>query len=373
MSSDTARIERSEWIFPGGRAVNHSFGKRQRRSRRDRELRHADSESDVGDEAKTPEQRALLAAHAAAERKTKLAGDALWFLGVTAALLIFVPPIGVVVMLVWGFKLAKAVYDFELEPKLRKRFIEQEAEKLVHASLSRQRRDLEGVHAKSLEQLSASIAHEIRNPITAAKSLVQQMGERPTAHENVEYARVALEELQRVERSVSHLLRFAREEDSGRSLMDMADVVESALESFRDRAARIGVEIDSQIDCAGSMRGDAEQLRRVLINLVGNALDALDESVTGHPRIEIRMGENLAGTEVWVRIKDNGPGIDDEAVSRLFDPFYTSRSDGTGLGLSITKKIVEAHGGEIEVTSEPGEGACFLLTFPKRGATVGQP
>ena len=95
----------------------------------------------------------------------------------TAALLIFVPPVGVVVMLVWGFKLAKAGYELELEPKLRKRFIDQEAEKLVHASLSRQRRDLEGVHAKSLEQLSASIAHEIRNPITAAKSLVQQMGE----------------------------------------------------------------------------------------------------------------------------------------------------------------------------------------------------
>ena len=151
----------------------------------------------------------------------------------------------------------------------------------------------------------------------------------------------------------------------------MADVVESALESFRDRAERIGVVIDSQIDCAGSMLGDAEQLRRVLINLVGNALDALDESITAYPRIEVRMGENLAGTEVWVRIKDNGPGIDSDAVSRLFSPFYTSRVDGTGLGLSISKRIVDAHGGDIEVTSVPGEGAEFLLTFPKRGVVGG--
>jgi signal transduction histidine kinase len=373
MSLEHAQVERSDRIFWGGRAMSHSFRKRHRRSQRGRELRHAhtDGESDDADEARTPEERALRAAHANAERKTELAGDALWFLGVTAALLIFVPPVGVIVMLVWGFKLAKAGYELELEPKLRKRFIDQEAEKLVHASLSRQRRDLEGVHAKSLEQLSASIAHEIRNPITAAKSLVQQIGETPTAYENVEYSRVALEELQRVERSVSHLLRFAREEESGMSLIDMADVVESALESFRDRAERIDVAIDSQIDCAASMLGDAEQLRRVLINLVGNALDALDESITAYPRIELRMGENLAGTEVWVRIKDNGPGIDSDAVSQLFSPFYTSRVDGTGLGLSISKKIIDAHGGDIEVTSAPGEGAEFLLTFPKRGVVGG--
>jgi signal transduction histidine kinase len=372
MSSEFAQVDRSDRIFWGGRAMSHSFGKRKRRSRRDRELRHADSESDIADDAeRTPEERALLAMHATAERKTELAGDALWFVGVTGALLIFVPPVGVVVMLVWGFKLAKEAYELELEPKLRKRFVEQEAEKLVHASLSRQRRDLEGLHAKSLEQLSASIAHEIRNPITAAKSLVQQMGETPTAHENAEYSRVALEELQRVERSVSHLLRFAREEDAGKSLLDMADVVESALESFRDRAERIGVVIDSQIDCPGSMSGDAEQLRRVVINLVGNALDALDQGIAPYPRVEVRMGENLAGSEVWLRIKDNGPGIENEAVSRLFSPFYTSRADGTGLGLSISKRIVDAHGGDIEVTSVPGEGAEFLLTFPKRGAAPG--
>ena len=108
------------------------------RSRHGRDSRDADTDADIADdEARTPEERALLEVHANAERKTELAGDALWFLGVPTALLIFMPPIGVVVMLVWGFKLAKAAYEFELEPKLRKRFVEQEAEKLVHASLSR--------------------------------------------------------------------------------------------------------------------------------------------------------------------------------------------------------------------------------------------
>ena len=199
------------------------------------------SRYELEEEDLSPEERALRAAHAAAERKTQLAGDVLWFLGVTTLLLIFITPIGVIVLLFWGLKVAKDVYELEIEPRLRRRFVEQEVEKQVHASLSQQRLALEGEHARSLEQLSASIAHEIRNPITAAKSLVQQMGETPTARENVDYARVALEELQRVERSVSHLLRFAREEEGGMAEVSMADVVESTLESFRERAQRSGI------------------------------------------------------------------------------------------------------------------------------------
>jgi signal transduction histidine kinase len=371
MSLEPVREEAMDRIFWGGRAMSKPFGKPHRRQGRRRSGRRddadADETSDVDESQLTPEERALRRAHETAERKTEFAGNAFWYLAVTLALIVFIPPVGWILGLVWGLGLAKQAYELEFEPRLRKRFVEQEAEKLVHASLSRQRRDLEGVHAKSLEQLSASIAHEIRNPITAAKSLVQQMGETPTATENVEYARVALEELQRVERSVSHLLRFAREEETGFERIGMAEVVDSALESFRDRAERIGVEIDAQTDRPGEMLGDPEQLRRVLINLVGNALDALDESLTTHPRIEIRTGENLAGSEVWVRIRDNGPGVDVAAVEKLFSPFYTSKRNGTGLGLSISKKIVDAHGGDIEVRSSPGDGAEFLLTFPKHG------
>ena len=76
------------------------------------------------------------------------------------------------------------------------------------------------------------------------------------------------------------------------------------------------------------------------------------------------MGENLAGTDVWVRIADNARGIDDETRERIFDPFYTSRENGTGLGLALCRKIVDAHGGTIELESAPGEGTEFVLTFP---------
>jgi len=116
------------------------------------------------------------------------------------------------------------------------------------------------------------------------------------------------------------------------------------------------------------MAGDAEKLRRVLINLTGNALDALEEARTPDPRIQVVSGEDLAGREVWLRVRDNGPGIAPEVLARIFSPFYTSKSSGTGLGLAISKKLVDAHGGSIEAHSTPGQGTEFLLTFPKHAA-----
>ena len=145
----------------------------------------------------------------------------------------------------------------------------------------------------------------------------------------------------------------------------MEDVLESALETFRDRAARGGIKIIRKYDSGGRLEGDAEQLRRVLINLVGNAIDALEEARIEVPEVRVSMGENLAGTEVWVRVADNGLGIEDDVRDQIFDPFYTSREEGTGLGLALCRKIIDNHGGSIEVETAAGEGTEFVLVFPK--------
>ena len=315
-----------------------------------------------------PKQRALRDAERAADRKVALYRDIAVAVAIVAPLLWFLTPIGVIALIIFGIRLGKRYFSLMVAPELRKKFVEEEVAKRVDESVTRQRRDMQGRHARSLEQLSASIAHEIRNPITAAKSLVQQMGEEPAAAENVQYARVALEELERVEKSISHLLRYARDEELQMGDIHLNEVIDSAVESFRDRAARKGIEIALQIDGQSEMRGDGEKLRRVVINLVGNALDALEEGKVQNPRILVSSGENLAGDEVWLRVRDNGPGIDSEAQARVFNPFYTSKSGGTGLGLAITRKIVEAHGGEIEIASEPGKGAQFIVPFSKRPA-----
>jgi signal transduction histidine kinase len=120
------------------------------------------------------------------------------------------------------------------------------------------------------------------------------------------------------------------------------------------------------------MNGDVEKLRRVLINLVGNALDAFEGSATEEPHLQILSGQNLAGTEAWIRVRDNGPGIDAETARKLFDPFYTTKRSGTGLGLALSRKVVEAHGGSIELLDEPGEGSEFVLTFPRRDLDEGE-
>jgi signal transduction histidine kinase len=317
----------------------------------------------------SPEERAYREARRAANRKIGFLSHLVPYVAVCLFLLFvagFRP--ATIVALGWGIGVALHYFFAIVAPRLRQNLIQQEVRQQVHANVSEQKRTLEGRHAQHVEELSASIAHEIRNPITAAKSLVQQMGEDPSSEDNVEYANVALEELQRVEKSISHLLRFAREEDVEMENVHLADLVDSALETFRDRIAKIGVMVELEVAPATDMLADPDKLRRVIINLLGNAMDAFEEREIASPRLQIRSGENLAGTEIWIRVKDNGPGIEPEKLDKIFSPFYTSKSSGTGLGLAISKKLVDAHGGSIEAHSAPGSGTEFVLTFPRQSA-----
>ena len=321
----------------------------------------------LDDSLLSPDDLAYRQAQRFADEKVELSRKIVRAAIITIPMLIFIPFVGVIMLVVFGVGIGRKAFRLFYEPRLREKFLQDEVQRRVSTRVSHERRNLEGEHHRSLEHLSASIAHEIRNPITAAKSLVQQMGEEPGSPDQVEYARVAVEELERVEKSISHLLRYAREEEIQFDSLAMEDVLESAIETFRDRASRSEVTIRRQYDVKGNLSGDAEQLRRVIINLVGNAIDALEESRTGEREIRVSMGENLAGNEIWVRISDNGLGIDEAELDQIFDPFYTSRKEGTGLGLAMCRKIVDNHGGSIEVESTKGVGTEFDLTFPKSG------
>jgi signal transduction histidine kinase len=315
----------------------------------------------------SPEERALREARRRANRKLAFFFHLLAYVSVNVFLLLvagFRPAL--ITALGWGIGVVFHYFTALVAPDLRRRLVEREVARQVEESAPAERRHLEDRHARSLERLAAGVAHEIRNPITAAKSLVQQMGEDPNSKETLAYANVALAELDRVERSISHLLRFAREEELSLRDVHLGEVVDSALATFQDRAGRAGVQIEREIDSPGPIRGDAEKLRRVVINLVGNAFDALEQSRTPDPRVRVLAGENLAGSQVWLRVRDNGPGIAPEVRERIFDPFYTSKQGGTGLGLALSRKLVEAHGGSIDLLSAPGEGTEFVVTFPRR-------
>jgi signal transduction histidine kinase len=319
----------------------------------------------LDDSLLTSDELAYRQAQRLADKKVELSRKIVIAGIITIPLLVFIPFVGVIALVVFGMGIGRRAFRLLYEPRLRERFLQDEVQRRVSTRVSHERRNLEGEHHRSLEHLSASIAHEIRNPITAAKSLVQQMGEEPGSADQIEYARVAVAELERVEKSISHLLRYAREEEIQFAAIVMEDVLESAIETFRDRASRTEIEIRRQYDAEGHLEGDSEQLRRVVINLIGNAIDALEEARTGEREVRVSMGENLAGSEIWVRISDNGLGIDDADIEQIFDPFYTSRKEGTGLGLAMCRKIVDSHGGSIEVESAKGVGTEFILTFPK--------
>ena len=304
----------------------------------------------------------------------KMAGRRVAFFGhavvwAMVALLVWVTAgffAAVVVALAWGIGLASHGYFAVLGPELRRRFTEAEVARRVRTTVADERQVIENRHARSLEELSASIAHEIRNPVTAAKSLLQQIHEDVASPDNTEYSRVALEELDRVERAVSHLLRYAREEEMVPVSIDLAGVVHSAVDGLRDRTSKSSVRIEQDLDFDSKLRGDPEKLRRVVMNLVANAMDALEGAGTRDPVVRISCGRSLSGGETWLKVRDNGPGIESSRLVKIWSPFHTSKKDGTGLGLAIAKKIIEAHGGTIVVTSDGVSGTEFVATLPSQ-------
>jgi signal transduction histidine kinase len=240
---------------------------------------------------------------------------------------------------------------------LRERFFQPVLERELRSA----RANMQTEKQASLGELSSTIAHEIRNPVAAAKSLVQQMGEDPTSVENVQYAKVALDELDRVERRISHLLKYAKEEDYRFALVNLASVVDGALTQVRAKLDAAKVAVARNYIGGPTVRADADKLAGVFANVLDNAVDALEPVAEGR-RIDLFI-EN-GGGDATVRLRDNGSGIAPDKLDRIFNPFFTTKEKGTGLGMAIARKIVEAHDGSIAVASEVGRGTEFRITLP---------
>ncbi|MGH7899176.1 MAG: sensor histidine kinase, partial [Candidatus Binatia bacterium] len=180
--------------------------------------------------------------------------------------------------------------------------------------------------------------------------------------ENVEYGKVALEELDRVERSISHLLKYAKEEELQLANVNLASVVDSALTQMRAKLDEAKVAVARNYIGGPTVSVDGDKLRQVFANVIDNAIDALAPVAEGR-KIELFI-ENGRPNQTTVRIRDNGSGIPPEKLGKIFNPFFTTKEKGTGLGMAISKKLVEAHEGTIEVESEPGRGTEFTIVLP---------
>ncbi|HUJ27662.1 MAG TPA: ATP-binding protein [Myxococcales bacterium] len=207
--------------------------------------------------------------------------------------------------------------------------------------------------------LAAGLAHEIRNPLASMCGSIEVLGGSPHLSEQErKLMRVVLGESQRLEQLVKEFLSFARPASPELTALPGARAVAETVELFKPEAAGRGIEVETSADESLMVRADARQFRQVLWNLLGNAADATPSG----GRVQVRLAR--ANGHALLEVADSGEGISQEDLGRIFDPFFTTKERGTGLGLAIVHRIVEAHGGELSVRSEPGKGSTFRVALP---------
>jgi signal transduction histidine kinase len=220
----------------------------------------------------------------------------------------------------------------------------------------------------SLGELSACVAHEIRNPLTGVRTTVQFVqsklaGEDATRGDLEDI----IKELDRVEQIITDLLLFARPQKGKPVKTDLHNVLEKVIDnlSYQISSSNIRVEKKFNPDLP-SVKIDSDLIQQVFLNIVLNAVQAMPDG--GDLLISSGLRKWRTRRTVEVSIADSGPGVPDEHLPRLFDPFFTTRSMGTGLGLSISQQIVSQYGGNIRAKNNPKGGAVFTLRIPLREA-----
>ena len=213
----------------------------------------------------------------------------------------------------------------------------------------------------ALGGLAAGVAHEIRNPLSSIKGLATFFsGQFEAGSEGREAAEVMVQEVDRLNRVITELLSFARPSDIKRRRVDIAPIVTRAVGLIQQDAANQRIQVELKMDeglCP--LLIDPDRMAQCLLNLLINAIEAMVDG----GRLTVRC-ELVDQGEVRVGISDTGQGMAPDEMAKIFDPYYTTKSQGTGLGLAIVHKIVEAHGARLNVESAPGRGTTFLLHLP---------
>ena len=220
-----------------------------------------------------------------------------------------------------------------------------------------------------LGQLAAGAAHEIRNPLTAVRGFLQlvaaQVEMEPLGH----YLQIVRQEIDRIDRITGDLLLLSRCWQQSLRPLSLGDLARRVGALSQLRSGNDGVEIVvTEASGVSPIWCDPDRIEQVLLNLVGNALDAVGGR--GQVRLHVR---GVPGGFVECRVQDDGPGIPAELLPRLFEPFFTTKANGTGLGLAVSESIVRGCGGHIAVTSEAQGGATFVVRLPVATEADGVP
>jgi PAS domain S-box-containing protein len=225
----------------------------------------------------------------------------------------------------------------------------------------------------TMGQLTASIAHEVNQPITAAvinaQAALRWLRSKPPV---LEEARQALGRVVdnggRAADVIGRIRAVVAKAPPRTSRFGLNEAVDDVIALTRNEALKQGVSTHTQLAAElPSVEGDRVQLQQVVLNLIMNAIEAMAGAAEGPRELRLSTEKDAAG-DIHVAVRDSGPGLDPQSAERLFDAFYTTKADGMGMGLAICRSIVEAHGGRLWVSANEPRGAVFHLTLPPEGA-----
>lgn len=244
------------------------------------------------------------------------------------------------------------------------RLKEESLQKAYNELITAQEQLLRSERMAAIGELVASIAHEMRSPLSSIRLNLQIIG-RALDHESDlhEHYEIAFDQVLQMERMFSDLLNYSKPVDIQRRDVSAATVIEKSLKEIEGElsAKNIRVERDIPADLPPII-GDPDKIEQVIINVLKNALEG---SPPEHPiLISAAAQEDVSGTTVKITVVDQGEGISARNLRVVFQPFFTTKKKGTGLGLPIVKKIMDAHRADIDIESEEGAGTCVRLSFP---------
>lgn len=247
--------------------------------------------------------------------------------------------------------------SFQQEIRDNKKYINQTVLEIQEASEQTR-------HYQNIEKLAAGIAHEIRNPLTTVSGFIQLL--RPYLIEigKDQYADIALEEINRANQIIYEFLNASKPLGDHKKMVSLNKLVKDTSLLYESEATLKNITFINQLaENDVEVMANHKQLKQVLVNLIKNAMEALDERHEEYNPV-IHFGTLIENQHATIFIKDNGCGMSENTLQNLFLPFHTTKENGTGVGLSVCKKIIQDHGGTITAESKLGTGTTFRIEFP---------
>jgi len=226
------------------------------------------------------------------------------------------------------------------------------------------RRLVQAEKLASIGRLAATIAHEIRNPLTSVKLNIQKVAEDARLDETErEHIGLSMEGIGQIEKFIKELLNYTRVADLSLERFPLEQVFEESFKMLKDSLVRKGIRLER--DFAPGLPAvlvDGDKMRQVFLNILRNAEEALEAG--GRIDVAMDMAVERGQRKVRVRISDDGPGIPDKDRDNIFEPFFTTKPSGFGLGLANARKIVEQHNGSVKLARKRGRGTSFVILIP---------